>query len=273
MPSSFHWPNGARLWCNRCMPPIDEAGSPGTDSGAPDGEATGLQVYLDAQAAAGGHSTIPLSDLVRPFMSPAVRLRAKQVATAVNAPRSRRRARGLAGGSGLQLHLGSGGNNLPGWVNIDLIGARADVAWDLRHPLPFPDRSAEAVFLEHVLEHMTVAEGMTVLRHCFQVLAPGGVVRVGVPDAGRYARSYAEGTGTIDELRPGRPTRMLALGEVFQEHGHVSAWDGETLVLVVAAVGFSSADEMPGGTSRLDPAPDSLVRIPETVYVEATVPD
>ena len=122
------------------------------------------------------------------------------------------------------------------------------MAWDLRHPLPFPDGSAEAVFLEHVLEHMTVAEGMVVLRHCLRVLAPGGVVRVGVPDAGRYARSYAEGTGTIDELRPGRPTRMLALGEVFQEHGHVSAWDGETLALVVAAVGFESAAEMPGGT-------------------------
>ena len=147
------------------------------------------------------------------------------------------------------------------------------MAWDLRHPLPFPDGSAQAVFMEHVLEHMTVAEGMVVLRHCLQVLAPGGVVRVGVPDAGRYARSYAEGTGTIDELRPGRPTRMLALGEVFQEHGHVSAWDGETLALVVAAVGFESAAEMPGGTSRLEPAPDSPVRIPETVYVEAVVPD
>ena len=255
------------------MPSADDSGSHDAASGSPDGAAPDLQAYLDAQAAAGGHSTIPFSDLVRPFMSPAVRLRAKQVATAINAPRSRRRAGERAAGTELRLHLGSGGNNLPGWVNVDLIGARADVAWDLRHPLPFPDGSAQAVFMEHVLEHMTVAEGMVVLRHCLQVLAPGGVVRVGVPDAGRYARSYAEGTGTIDELRPGRPTRMLALGEVFQEHGHVSAWDGETLALVVAAVGFESAAEMPGGTSRLEPAPDSPVRIPETVYVEAVVPD
>lgn len=231
-----------------------------------------LQRYLDDQAAAGGHSSIPFSDLVRPFMSPAVRLRAKQVATAVQVPLSRRHARQRAVGTPLRLHLGSGGNNLPGWVNIDLVGAGADVAWDLRRPLPFPDRSAEAVFLEHVLEHMTVAEGMVVLRHCFGVLAPGGVIRVGVPDAGRYAHSYAEGTGTIDELRPGRPTRMLALGEVFQEHGHVSAWDGETLSLVVGTVGFEGAAEAAGGTSRIEPAPDSPERIPETVYVEAVVP-
>jgi len=52
----------------------------------------------------------------------------------------------------------------------------------------------------------------------------------------------------------------------------VSAWDGETLVLVIGSVGFTGAEVMPGGTSRLDPAPDSPERIPESVYVEAVVP-
>jgi hypothetical protein len=234
-----------------------------------------LQEYLDAQAAAGGNSTIPFSDLLRPFMSAAVRLRAKQAATLAVVPLAKRRAQQQAAdaaATSLKLHLGSGGNNLPGWVNIDLVGARADVVWDLRRPLPFAHRVASAVFLEHVLEHMTVAEGMAVLHHALDVLVPGGVIRVGVPDAGLYARSYAGGDGAIDELRPGRPTRMLALGEVFQEHGHVSAWDGETLALVVDAVGFTGAEVMPGGTSRITPAPDSPERIPETVYVEAVVP-
>jgi len=254
------------------MSPTEE-----TEPGRPPSEAAadgapGLREYLDAHEASGGHSTIPFSDLARPFMSPAVRLRAKQVATAAAVPLSRRRARERAVDAPMRLHLGSGGNNLPGWVNVDLVGAGADVAWDLRHPLPFPDGSAEAVFLEHVLEHMTVPEGMAVLGHCLRVLAPGGIVRVGVPDAGLYARSYASGDSTIEDLRPGRPTRMLALGEVFQEHGHVSAWDGETLALVVEAAGFASATVMPGGTSRIEPAPDSPVRVAETVYVEGAAP-
>jgi len=248
----------------------DDDGRPERGAAAPD--ALRLQAYLDAQSAAGGHSTIPFSDALRPFMSASVRLRAKQVATAAATPLARRRAGARTRGGRLRLHLGSGGNNLPGWVNVDLVGAHADVTWDLRRPLPFADGAADVVFLEHVLEHMTVGEGMAVLRHAHRVLAPGGVLRVGVPDAGLYARSYAGGDGAIDELRPDRPTRMLALGEVFQEHGHVSAWDGETLALVVRAVGFEGAEVMPGGTSRIEPAPDSPARIAESVYVEAVVP-
>ena len=262
------------MWSNRSMPTSAYNGHRAVPGGDDAAEVMSLHEYLDAQAAAGGNSTIPFSDVFRPFMSASVRLRAKQMATVAGLPLARRRAHARAGdstGVPLRLHLGSGGNNLTGWVNIDLVGARADVAWDLRRPLPFADRVASAVFLEHVLEHMTVAEGMAVLRHAFRVLAPGGVIRVGVPDAGLYARSYAGGDGLIDELRPGRPTRMLALGEVFQEHGHVSAWDGETLALVVDSVGFTGAEEMPGGTSRITPAPDSPSRIPESVYVEAVV--
>jgi hypothetical protein len=231
-----------------------------------------LRGYLEAETDADGHSTIPFSDALRPFMTPAMRLRAKQAVTTLVSPIARRKARTYATGMPLRLHLGSGGNNLPGWVNVDLIGAHADVPWDLRRPPPFYESSAEAVFLEHVLEHMTIAVGMRVLRNFLGILAPGGILRVGVPDAGLYARSYAGNNARLEELRPGRPTPMLALSEVFQKHGHVSAWDGETLALVIGEVGYVSATVMPGGTSQIVPAPDSHARIAETVYVEAVAP-
>jgi predicted SAM-dependent methyltransferase len=231
-----------------------------------------LSDYLELRASETGNSTIPFSDALRPLMSPAVRLRAKQLATAAVSAYARRQARTFEGEAPLRLHLGSGGNNLDGWVNIDLVGAHADLAWDLRRPLPLGKATAEAVFLEHVLEHMTMADGVQVLHHFLEVLVPGGILRVGVPDAGLYATSYVHHDKVLDELRPGRPTRMMALGEVFQEHGHVSAWDGETLCLAVGEAGYRGATVMPGGTSKISPAPDSEVRIPETVYVEAVAP-
>jgi predicted SAM-dependent methyltransferase len=248
--------------------------SAGPESGGDAGEAKrkDLGRYLDERAAESGNSSIPFSNALRPFMSAAVRLRAKQLATAVISPYARRQAHSFGGGSPVRLHLGSGGNNLDGWVNIDLVGAHADLSWDLRRPLPFAPASVEAVFLEHVLEHMTVADGIAVLGLLRDLLVPGGILRVGVPDAGLYATSYVRGDQVLDQLRPGRPTRMLALGEVFQEHGHVSAWDGETLCLAVTEAGYEGATVMPGGTSKISPAPDSKARIPETVYVEAIAP-
>jgi predicted SAM-dependent methyltransferase len=158
-------------------------------------------------------------------------------------------------------------------VNIDLVGAHADLAWDLRRPLPFPAASAEAVFLEHVLEHLTIADGVRMLHLFLPVMIPGGIIRVGVPDAGLYASSYVREDAVLDQLRPGRPTRMLALGEVFQEHGHLSAWDSETLCLAMTEAGYERATDMPGGSSKISPVPDSVDRIPETVYVEAAAPD
>jgi predicted SAM-dependent methyltransferase len=252
----------------------DQTGTPEATGGTGGGDTRRMTLsrYLEVRAAEGGHSTIPFSNALRPLMSPAVRLRAKQMATAAVAPRARRQARSFEGARPLRLHLGSGGNNLDGWINIDLVGAHADLAWDLRRPLPLGRGTAEAVFLEHVLEHMTIAEGVSVLHHFLAVLVPGGILRVGVPDAGLYATSYVHEDAVLDELRPGRPTRMLALGEVFQEHGHVSAWDGETLCLAVSEAGYRSATVMPGGTSKISPAPDSEARIPETVYVEAVAP-
>ena len=232
-----------------------------------------LQRYIAERASETGNSSIPLSNVLRPLMGAATRLRAKQLATTAMAPYTRRRARALHDRTPLRLHLGSGGNNLDGWVNIDLVGAQADLAWDLRRPLPFPAASVEAVFLEHVLEHLTIADGVRMLHLFLPVMTPHGIIRVGVPDAGLYATSYVVEDSVIDQLRPGRPTRMLALGEVFQEHGHLSAWDSETLCLALSEAGYEGATFMPGGSSKISPVPDSVHRIPETVYAEAVAPD
>ncbi len=223
-------------------------------------------------APAVGTSSVPFSDLLRPLMGAGTRLRSKRLATLALRTREVKKAHAFQTRRPLNLHLGSGGNNLDGWVNVDLVGADADVVWDLSVPLPFDPATADAVFLEHVFEHMTLAEIMTVMTNICRVMKPLAVLRVGVPDAGAYARSYASGDGIIDELRPGRPTRMMALAEVFQEHGHLSAWDDESLCLLLTSFGFEGVAETPGAQSCLSPAPDREDRIPESVYVEGVVP-
>ena len=116
-----------------------------------------------------------------------------------------------------------------------------DVYWDLRRGVPFPDECAQAAFLEHVLEHFSLGDVVAVLKECHRVLAPGGIVRIGVPDFGRYLESYSGDRSFIEELRPGRPTPLLAVGEVALNHGHRSVWDGPTLVAVLEEAGFVEA--------------------------------
>jgi SAM-dependent methyltransferase len=231
-----------------------------------------IRSYLDGRRAAAqrGLDRGRGACILRRVTTWEMRQSAKVNGTRLLVPWSRRRAGRLAEAGGpLRLHLGSGGHPLEGWVNVDVLGMEPDLYWDLRLGLPFPDASASAVFLEHVCEHFTLAADLELLAECRRVLAPEGIVRVGVPDFGAYLESYAGDGAFIDRLRPGRPTRLLAVAEVALGHGHRSVWDGETLVAVLAESGFVDGRRRVYGDSDLGPAPDSPKRAAETVYAEA----
>ncbi len=198
-----------------------------------------------------------------------LRHRVKTAVTAAAQPLERRRAAGLlASGDALKLHLGCGSNHIDGWVNIDLVSTAADLPWDLRYPLPFPENSVFAIFHEHLLEHLQFPAAATFLRECYRALRPGGVLRVAVPDFGRFARDYAGDQNLLGSVRPGRPTALLALVELAFCYDHESAWDGETLVALLEEVGFRGPRVREFADSALSPAPDHSWRKDESLYVE-----
>jgi predicted SAM-dependent methyltransferase len=91
----------------------------------------------------------------------------------------------------LKLHIGSGGQTLDGWVDIDV--APAPLAMNLKWGLPFGAGAADYVFLCHVLEHFFYpAEALALLTDVHRVLAAGGVLRIVVPDIEKCLRAYAE---------------------------------------------------------------------------------
>ncbi len=246
---------------------------PTNDLGAQRNGARGsLRAYLDSLApppahAAGG--SLP-HRVVRALLAPSRRSALALALTEAKRPRERRRAETAAHGRNLRLHLGSAWQPKEGWFNVDLVGHPVDLAWNLAHGLPFPDGSAEAIFHEHLLEHLTLEAAAKLIEESYRVLSPGGVMRIAVPDAGRYLLSYANGgQGLIDEYRPGRPTNLLAAQEIFYLHGHRSAWDLETLELFVRAAGFDQCETRESGNSRIEPCPDSPHREQESIYVEA----
>ncbi|HKW60247.1 MAG TPA: methyltransferase domain-containing protein [Candidatus Dormibacteraeota bacterium] len=195
----------------------------------------------------------------------------KSLMTEVLRPRERRKAAALrAATPDLKLNLGCGHTHLEGWVNVDYdVSTRPDLVWDLRRPIPFPDGSAVAVFHEHLLEHIPLWAAAPFMHECRRLLRPGGVLRVAVPDFGRYARDYCGPRSLIESLRPGRPTALLALYEMAYCYEHTSIWDEETLLTLFREVGFEDPEIKAFGETSLLPAPERAWRRLETIYAEA----
>jgi predicted SAM-dependent methyltransferase len=94
-------------------------------------------------------------------------------------------------GSKRLLNLGCGALFHPDWVNVDIKSRDPLVIeHDLQTPLPFADNTFQAVYHSHVLEHLSRNQAPPFLRECVRVLAPGGVLRVAVPNLENIVRLY-----------------------------------------------------------------------------------
>jgi len=186
----------------------------------------------------------------------------------------------------LLVNLGSGSSGRPGWVNVDIFKASGVTCRiDCRKKLPFADNSVRGILCEHFLEHIDYSEELPhFLSECHRVLQPGGVLRIIVPDAGRYLRAYAD--DDWDELARLRPlekghfdphfkfayrTRMELINMVFRQgHHHKFAYDSETLAFVLRRYGFEQIVQQQFRQSILpELAIDSPERASESLTIEA----
>lgn len=91
------------------------------------------------------------------------------------------------------LNVGCGRCYHDAWVNLDLCHFDSQVLQhDLVKGLPFEDNQFDAVYHSHVLEHLAPDDGTAMIRECYRVLKPGGVLRVVVPDLEQIARLYLQ---------------------------------------------------------------------------------
>ena len=90
-----------------------------------------------------------------------------------------------------RLHLGCGNIRLPGFCNVDILTTAAvDVVSDISKLDNFADDSIELIYACHVLEHFSHDDAVNVLLRWFDVLKPGGELRISVPDIDRIVKIY-----------------------------------------------------------------------------------
>ncbi len=82
----------------------------------------------------------------------------------------------------------------PGWINADRVaGPGVDLRGDVRDGLALADASIDYVVAMHVLQDLAYPEIVPALRELRRVLAPAGVLRIGVPDLDRAIAAYVGG--------------------------------------------------------------------------------
>src|SRR5262245_40570 len=82
------------------------------------------------------------------------------------------------------------------WNNILFSGSPASaeeeniLPFDIRQPLPYPDGVFDAVFLFHIVEHLTPLEAESLLGEIHRLLKPSGIVRLSTPNLEDICRAY-----------------------------------------------------------------------------------
>jgi SAM-dependent methyltransferase len=137
------------------------------------------------------------------------------------------------------------------------------------------------VYTSHMLEHLDRKEAQRFLAEARRVLAPGGIIRVAVPDLALLVRSYTV-SGDADTFisgmhiaqdRPTGPARRIKAA-LTGPRNHLWMYDGQSLADLLRRAGFSNVCTMPAGSTRIpDPAGlDLSERAEESIYVEARNP-
>lgn len=201
---------------------------------------------------------------------------ARSITRAPAAPAAGRVPAGVAGtirGQHLKLHLGCGHVHIAGFVNVDIdpYFPTADVVDDVGRLQRFPEGIATLIYACHVLEHFSHSEIPGIFRRWFEVLEPGGEVRISVPDIDRIVRIYAHNWQHF-QTPPNSPWIGLIYGGQATPHDyHKTGFNLVWMRHLLEAAGFVDAQEYPHEPHWLGVRDASLAREPFGEYVSLNI--
>ncbi len=145
--------------------------------------------------------------------------------------------------------LGPGEHFYPDWLNLDLCPYDARfIPFDARDALLLPSESMEIVFSEHMIEHITYAQGVFLVGEIFRVSKPGGRIRLATPDLARTCSLAIKDLDTtqqryIDFINQSfggdhNNRASFVINNMFFTYSHAFVYDEITLRELLERVGF-----------------------------------
>lgn len=118
-----------------------------------------------------------------------------------------------------RIHIGCGLYPIEGWLNVDIEDYPKTYYLNAGKPYPFPDNSFNYIFSEHLFEHLTLEQGIAMLKECYRILKPGGKKRMAMPDLNFLIDLYSHPEKEINQryLRWCTPLFVPEIKEFYQE--------------------------------------------------------
>jgi predicted SAM-dependent methyltransferase len=182
------------------------------------------------------------------------------------------------------LNIGCGPNSIKDFINLDYMWLPGvDLVWDITKGIPFKNNKFSGIYSEHCLEHLSYQQAKFVLGEFFRLLNSTGLVRIVVPDAGLYLETYHRQKNgenisfpygqTAHNIDDKHITSMMVVNSIFRGHGHLYAYDYETLKVLLESQGFIDVKQETFKHGREENLlVDSESRASESLYVEAVKP-
>ena len=152
-----------------------------------------------------------------------------------------------------KLQLGAGGNILQGWLNTDYQPMTSAVhQLDASTRFPFEDNTFDYVYSEHMIEHLSFAQGQVMLSETYRVLKPGGRFRLTCPDFEFLIRMYKEPSGmsssyvnwaTGDIKWAPYADPIFVINNYVRDWGHQFIYDKYVMMNCLQAAGFADITE------------------------------
>jgi hypothetical protein len=140
--------------------------------------------------------------------------------------------------------------------------------------LRFANRSIDAFYTSHALEHLSRADCLNLLVGVWDWLKPGGVLRVVLPDLKRSARDYVCGKISADTFvsRTHLSSEEARYGPLILGHAyHLWMYDCASFRALLEGLGYRDIQKSSFGTSILPELArlDVEARREESFYIEA----
>ena len=148
-----------------------------------------------------------------------------------------------------KLHLGAGQNVLKEWINTDILPLSGVTYLDFSEQFPYPDSSLDAVYCEHVIEHIAKDVAEIACREVYRTLKPGGWFRIVTPSIEQMSRLILE-PDSSDSLNyiawfrsyteNHKAEAIDAFNAIFYNHGHKFLYSKSGLTQLLQSIGFTN---------------------------------